>query len=286
MTAPHSLKGLSGASLQLVIYGNNTLVRKTSEFPNGNDRLRMQMEKQNSFIKLGGPISAPAILDFGINSLGCFYFEMELVSGLDGHRFLERCSPKELHCFTEALISHLATVKSLPMIAKSGQFPTLFHSSLNKIVEIHHKNVGLSNEDAGLLLKRLQIIKDLEITREGFCHGDFTLENMLIDGNGKLHFVDFLDSAFEHPVQDFVKLSQDLHGGWFRCKGRRLSSAVIAHIEHAIQPVIDRDFSYYSNEVRNVLQSLNFCRILPYTSSDIQKEFVLNQIKKFINHIQ
>ena len=284
MTSSPEFSGLSGANLGIMTRNGNSVVRKTSANLAGNDRLRLQMEKQISFINLCGPISAPRVLESGIDSTGKFYFDMEFVSGLDGHRFLERCSPRDLQSFSARLLAHLSSLKILPVIAPPGKQPSLFHSCLHKLVEIHHRDVSLGNELAGIILGKLSTIQALRIEKEGFCHGDFTLENMLIDGQGDVYFVDFLDSTFEHPVQDLVKLSQDIHGGWFRTKGRRLSSAVVAHIQKTIQPAVDRDFPFYS-DVRDTLLALNFCRILPYVSNDVQKEFVLNQIKKFIHYI-
>lgn len=282
MTSSPELSGLSGADLGIITRNGNSFVRKTSANLAGNNRLRLQMEKQISFIDLCGPISAPPILEYGIDSTGKFYFDMEFVSGLDGHRFLERCSPRDLQSFSERLLTHLSSLNILPVIGPHGKQPSLFHSCLHKLVEIHQGTVSLGDELAGIMLGKLSTIQTLCIEKEGFCHGDFTLENMLIDGQGNVYFVDFLDSTFEHPVQDLVKLSQDIHGGWFRAKGRRLSSAVVAHIQEIIQPAIDRDFPYYS-DVRDTLLALNFCRILPYVSNKIQEEFVLNQIKKFIH---
>ena len=280
MSNPPELLGLSGANLRIVSQAGGMVVRKTASSPAGNERLKRQEEKQRAFIALGGPITAPTILGSGMDAGGNYFFDMEFVSGLDGHRFLERCSPRDLRSFTDRLASHLASLNRLPSIGCASAHPSLFDACLHKLVEVHHRDVGLGNELAGSILAQLSMIQTLEITDTGFCHGDFTLENILIDAHGSIYFIDFLDSTFEHPIQDLVKLSQDLHGGWFRIQGKRLSSAVVAYMERMIEPAVADAFPYY-RRVRNTLQALNFCRILPYVTDEARKNFVLARIKQF-----
>lgn len=276
---PH-LQGLSGAGLSILPGSDGIVVRKTAASQCGNERLKRQEKKQREFIRLGGPVGAPAILDSGFDSLGHFYFDMEFIGGHDGHRFLERCSPDELRSFAAQLVEHIAILPDLPVIGSVSDHLSLFDACLHKLAEVVHRDVGLNDHLAGCILRGLKTVQRLGIREAGFCHGDFTLENILVDMHGKIHLVDFLDSTFEHPLQDLTKLSQDLHGGWFRARGRRLSSAVISFLEDKVQPVIDKAFPYYP-EVRNILQAVNYCRILPYVRNEDQKSFVLDTIKRF-----
>jgi aminoglycoside phosphotransferase (APT) family kinase protein len=280
MSNPPELTGLSGANLSIVSHAGGIVVRKTAASAHGNERLKKQAEKQSAFIALDGPITAPKILGSGSDTRGNYYFDMEFISGLDGHRFLERCSPRDLRAFADRLVSHLSTLSQLPCIGGPSAHASLFDACLHKLVEVHHRDVGLGNALAGSILAQLHGVRELGIVNAGFCHGDFTLENILIDARGNIYFVDFLDSNFEHPVQDLIKLSQDIHGGWFSIRGKRLSSAVIAYLERTIQPALNEAFPYY-RDVRNILQALNFCRILPYVSDQKQKNFVLQRIQQF-----
>lgn len=54
------------------------------------------MEKQQAFAALGAPIRTPEILDSNTDDEGRFYFDMDYVVGLDGHKFLEKCTPEDL----------------------------------------------------------------------------------------------------------------------------------------------------------------------------------------------
>ena len=280
MTAYPLLSGNSGATLRILPTKGQAIVRKSSPTEEGNSRLMRQMEKQLSFSALGTPIRTPEILQSGIDDGGRFYFDMEFVAGLDGHKFLERCSPADLRGFTRKLSEHLAIINQLPVIGKTSAYPTLFDACVYKLIEIHHRNVGLSNEHVGRILNSLEQVRRLEISAQAFCHGDFTLENIMINTRGELMFVDFLDSAFEHPLQDLVKLSQDIHGGWFRMKGRRISGAFIAYLDQMLGEAADQVFPEYEL-IRKVLQALNFARILPYVNSESERQFVIAQISKF-----
>ena len=280
MISPDDLKGHSGANLSIIPQRKQTIVRKAAHSVSGNARLLLQMEKQQSFNELKGPIKAPEIFDSGTDDEGRFYFDMEFIPGLDGHRFLEKCTPTELRSFTGKLSDHLLTIKDLPRICKPSSYHSLYEASVFKLIDIHLKKVGLSNDLVGSILDSLERIRNLKINTQSFCHGDFTLENIMVNTKGDLIFLDFLDSTFEHPFQDLAKLSQDIHGGWFRIKGRRISSAFIIYLDDMLAVTSKSIFPDY-NSIRNILLTLNFCRILPYVSSGSQKKFVIDQIHKF-----
>jgi len=48
----------------------------------------------------------------------------------------------------------------------------------------------------------------------GYCHGDFTLSNMLFLENGKIGLVDWHDPFMESPLQDIGKLFQEIELKW------------------------------------------------------------------------
>lgn len=276
------LSGLSGATLQIVSDRGHTIVRKTSSSEQGNPRLLRQMEKQQAFSRLDGPINTPEILDAGTTSEGIFYFDMKFVYGLDGHRFLEQCSPAEMQAFAAKLAEHLSRIDTHPCIGETSAYASLYDSCIYKLIEVHRQNVGLSDEIAGKILGCLERVRQMNIDAQGFCHGDFTLENMMIDSKGDLFFVDFLDSTFEHPIQDFIKLSQDIHGGWFQTRGRRISASYIAYLEKIMECAVEKAVPGYA-PARFILQSLNFCRILPYVKDEMQRKFVIDRITQFVN---
>lgn len=274
------LCGHSGAILRILSKCGHPIVRKSSPAIEGNARLIRQMEKQQAFAALGTPIQTPEILDSGTDAEGRFFFDMHFIAGLDGHRFLETCSPSEVRDFAEKLSQYLSTIMTLPDIGKNTIHHSLFESCVHKLIEVHHKHAGLGDELVGKILGGLISVRELNVADPAFCHGDFTLENIIIDTKGNLAFVDFLDSTFEHPIQDFIKLSQDIHGGWFRIQGRRISSSFIAYLETMLDRSARNTIEGYDS-VKNILLALNFCRILPYARSEAQKASLLQRIHQF-----
>lgn len=272
------LNGFSGACLEILSGRTSLRVRKHASSPAGSARLRRQMEKQMAFAGLGTSLRTPEILECGETD-GCFYFDMEYVPGLDGHRFLEKCNPADLRRFTTQITFFLEEAVALPTISQ-GSCANLFIASVEKLLEVHAKNVGLDHVLVGRLLLGLDQVKTLALDTPGFCHGDFTLENIIVDEHGCLWLVDFLDSTFEHPVQDYVKLSQDLLGGWFEMKNRIISPAIQCYLHENISAKISALNPAYSS-MESILLALNFCRILPYARSPREREFVLKRIQRF-----
>ncbi|MGC4016771.1 MAG: aminoglycoside phosphotransferase family protein [Luteolibacter sp.] len=272
------LNGFSGACLEILSGRTPLRVRKRASSPAGNARLRRQMEKQAAFAGLGASLRTPEILDCGETD-GCFHFDMEYVPGLDGHRFLEKCDPTDLRRFTGQISAFLEEAVALPAVSQ-GNCANLFTASVEKLLEVHVKNVGLDHALVGRLLLGLDQVRTLAPDTPGFCHGDFTLENIMVDEHGCLWLVDFLDSTFEHPVQDYVKLSQDLLGGWFEMKSRIISPAVQCYLHENISAKISTLNPAYSS-MEPILLALNFCRILPYARSQREREFILKRIQRF-----
>lgn len=273
------LAGHSGAELTLLTRHGRTIVRKCSTAASS-CRLKKQMEKQIEFASLKTPIRTPEILGSETTESGLFFFDMEYVPALDCHRFLEICGPAEFRRFEQSLSEHLASLPSLPPIASSSSFRSFFESCVFKLIEVHRRQVGLTDQAMGRIINALESVENLGINETGFCHGDFTLENILVDSRGSLVFVDFLDSAFEHPIQDFVKLSQDIHGGWFQIKGRRISAAFVNRLGNTLEKTSSTAITGYSF-ARNALLSLNFCRILPYARNRGERDQIVERIERF-----
>ena len=67
-----------------------------------------------------------------------------------------------------------------------------------------------------------------------FCHGDLTLENMVIDRDGRIWLIDLLDSPLEHHWQDVAKLHQDLTGGWYLRRVAPIARSALDFVSGAV----------------------------------------------------
>ena len=117
----------------------------------------------------------------------------------------------------------------------------------------------------------------------GVCHGDLTLSNILFTDSG-YHFIDFLDSFIETPIQDVVKLRQDTKYAWslmmYTGKYNDVHIKMIfEYIDNIIYKYIKKHdwYKYYS-----VLQYINILRIVPY----VKEEKVYDRLIEILNSIE
>lgn len=119
--------------------------------------------------------------------------------------------------------------------------------------------------------------------RTGICHGDLSLSNILITPDGRVKLIDFLDVFLESPIQDIVKIDQDIKYGisWFPEHPLRdpLSSR---DLRQGLG--FDRRFPHYK-QVYPIFQFMNLFRILPYADLKLQNyilSILLNEKEEFM----
>jgi aminoglycoside/choline kinase family phosphotransferase len=140
--------------------------------------------------------------------------------------------------------------------------------------------MALSDAVLGRLFVAVGRLRECTAQGAGFCHGDLTLENLMVDRDGRVWLVDFLDSPFEHPWQDYVKLQQDIEGGWYLRKGLRMGPAIMSYARQWLLEIIAEiapDYSKYAP----TLAAVNFSRILPYTRTPEERAFVIERVEHF-----
>jgi aminoglycoside phosphotransferase (APT) family kinase protein len=228
------LSGLSGAQVFLMTQdGRHWFVRKAARDPAASGRLRGQARRQAVFDReLDGILCAPRILNEGEVD-GRYYFDMEFVRGPDGTSYLRRASYAEVAEFARRLCDYLAIAAAKPPLPPA-QPGTLFDALYAKVCDVQRNTQLLSTENLArlfLALDRLRQLGDLPAT---LCHGDLTLQNMVVGHDGTIWVVDLLDSPFEHYWQDVAKLHQDLSGGWFLLEQPPVSQCVLDFISRRL----------------------------------------------------
>ena len=142
-----------------------------------------------------------------------------------------------------------------------------------KSAKIFNKKIAglkekLNNENQ--LSEAFNILESFDWTNvyKSACHGDLTLENILITKDKKLYLIDFLDSFYNSWQIDIAKLLQDLELKWaFRDKdilpvrAMRLEVARDALIEEVLKI---KDGKEKLKTIYHLLL-LNVIRIYPYT---------------------
>ena len=179
-----NLQGNSGCKIILI---DDCVIRKQSKNVEYNERLLRQIEKQKTY---NHPvIKTPKIYHTGIKN-DLVYFDMEYISGVNLAIYFQQHS---LKCCMDII----------------DMFSTHSDTNMDISNEIYNKSkqVNIPDEWLNLILDQSWIVKS------GYCHGDLTFENIIINNN-EVYLIDFLDSFVECPIVDESKLLQDAFCYW------------------------------------------------------------------------
>jgi aminoglycoside phosphotransferase len=272
------LPGLSGAKVYLVTYDKRRwFVRKAAKSPDGSDRLRQQIDKQRKFgAAVSGILKIPAILDEGEHD-GRYYADMEFIHGLDGVGFLRAAAYRDIIHFADRLCAYLEAAAGLsPVVAKEGG---LYDSLQKRIHLVQRKSDGARPDVFDRLSRCIEPLRGFDPPAT-LCHGDLTLQNLIIDDSGDVWALDLLDSPFEHYWLDVAKLHQDLSGDWYRLHQSRIGLGVVQYVGRRVMSAALRMDGAYGC-VHNALVACHFARILPYLTDGQEIDFVNERIGHF-----
>ncbi len=164
------------------------------------------------------------------------------------------------------------------------------------------KKIDYKNIDSSILLKKVDdiysnmqfkisisekvIINCINKTKNftipiGDCHGDFTLDNIIMGNDGKFYLIDFLATYLETPLQDFVKLKQDTIYGWCvrkLSKSDQTKASVFFDKIKAL-PILKKIEIEYTREVK-ILNLISLLRIAPYVRDKITENWLVYNLNK------
>ncbi len=281
------LGGHSGCKIEVVHDANETFVRKTSPGRDYNLRLRNQYLKQRS-LKFPA-VNVTSIYNSGYSD-GFFYFDMEFVNGSTLAKHLQTVAISEIGELIDKLTSHMVFDAPFDKSAKSifdNKVDSVMESIYRSLDEVLVENLNLKR----LLDESNQILRGYswDFVPNTLCHGDYTLENILITKNHELYVIDLLDSFYDSWQIDFAKLLQDVELGWsFRFESMSENLTIRAIIFR--QCLFNKLNHYpYSKEmmvsIYHVLL-LNILRIVPYTHDDVTMQHLIHNIEYLIEKIK
>jgi len=273
------LRGLSGARVLLMTKDKrHWFVRKIVKDPANNERLRRQIAKQRDFsTAVASIVRTPAIVQEG-EIEGRYYVDMEFIRGADGVTFLRHANRADLVGLADRLCEYLCLVATLP--AATANSGSLFEALYGKLCEVQSKTSLLDGPTLARMFTALDSVRRLEGPACTLCHGDLTLENLVIDNRLNIWMIDLLDAPFEHYWQDVAKLHQDLEGGWYQLSQPRIAKYVLEYMSSRVVATATALTPQYT-QIHAILLASTFVRILPYARTEREQQFVKQRVEHF-----
>lgn len=279
-----NLGGHSGCRIYLLETEDGSLfVRKTSRDPTYNGRLQAQCAKQRTF--KGCLLRAPAVLDEGINEQGLFYFDMEYIQGVTLAEYIKTMEIGKIHGLVQTLVETL-----VPRSAESNRDTDLTRSHFSaKLTDLSLSFKEYENPRLAAAMELL-FLHDWSAIPPSFCHGDLTLENIIVR-NDQLYLIDFLDSFYDSWVLDLGTLLQDVQAMWSYRNASSVSTNTVLRLlvfRDLLLDAVKRIDPKYVSEIYYALL-LKLVRIYPYTSDQSTLDFLdkkLTQVMECIKLIE
>lgn len=285
----YDLGGHSGCQIYLVEEDDGRVfVRKISKDKAYNNRLRAQSEKQASFS--GNPIKTPKVLNDGYTETGLYFFDMEYIQGVTLAEYIKTMEIGKIKGLVEILVNSLVPKTQTILSAEQKKsIVDIFSKKLSSLRKVLAGNNEVANKALDLL-----DIHDWSKLIPSQCHGDMTLENIIIK-NDQLYFIDFLDSFYDSWFMDIGTLLQDIQVMWsYRFQDEVSMNTVLRLIvfrDLLLDEIKKLDSSYVIEIYYSLLQKL--IRIYPYTKDELTYQFlnektaiVLNTIKRLEGQVE
>lgn len=268
-----NLGGHSGCKIFLCEKDNKYFVRKYSSSIKYNSRLEAQCEKQKNF--KSSIIKTPKVLGQGYEE-GIFFFDMEYLQGITLAKYITKVDVSEIQGIVDLLI------RNIDFQGGEDTDVSKFQKKTNDL------KLEIGDTKNGILNDALEYLSGVDWTPfyRGVCHGDLTLENIIIK-NGEIYFIDFLDSFYDSCLLDFGKLLQDVECMWSFRNGTidtniRLRLVIFKDILLEKLANVDKRIIDYAYKAL----LLDLVRIYPYAKENKTIEFLNSQVEKVLNKVR
>jgi hypothetical protein len=271
-----NIEGNSGCEIRVFNKAEQAFVRKKSAGPGYDQRLLAQAEKQKKFKKYLTSlenICVPDVVEVGDDS-----FVMSFFHGDDAITFLDNCSIQQL----DSLVGTLTRFIEYEVNTSSE---SLFDKDifLDKFLMVE-KKINHSELDFDKIRAYFESLPVKPIPA-GTCHGDLTFSNILFSKSDKICLIDFLDTFYETPLQDMVKIRQDTVYNWTKlmCSQNHDDTRygmVMSYLDSNLHTFF-KQYDFYDVYYKP-FQIMNHLRILPYAKNQIVKNHVTTKLKEMV----
>ena len=276
-----SLKGHSGCVLSILKKDDVLYVRKSSAGKEYNMRLKKQLLRQLAF--KSSTVKTPKIYEYGYKD-NLFYFDMEYISSVT---LAEYISFANVNRSFSNIIEFLKLLFDNLYLKDTEQNPKANTIFCKKIRDLKSKLIN-QNENFKLAFYVLENFDWSNIDKSP-CHGDLTLENILIDKNKQLYLIDFLDSFYYSWMIDIAKLLQDLDRNW-SYRNITLDRDTKTRIQYAKELLIDeiKKLPNGQEKLKSIyhILLLNIIRIYPYSKDKLTINYLDEKVKYLVKLIR
>ncbi|MCH5264461.1 MAG: hypothetical protein J1F02_01075 [Lachnospiraceae bacterium] len=270
------LSGHSGCYIYLHKGEDKYFVIKKAKDQEYNIRLKKQCEKQKNE-KIGSFLPAEVYRDY-YDERNLYTFEMEYVSGITLAEYMRNIHLSQIRDIADLFLNLIPET-----IEYDKSAPGIFINKVENLCEDIKEKEPVIQESIDLLLAF-----SWEHIVPSPCHGDLTLENMIVSQE-HIFLIDYLDSFYDSWMIDFAKILQDVELHWsyrFEEKmGNNLKIRLVSLKEIILQHITKRkEGKYLIRSIYHILL-LNLLRIVPYVKDDTTMDFVKENMKYLIEKI-
>lgn len=255
---------------------NKVFVRKISSSKEYNERLKVQCEKQNAFTS--SQINAPRVLNCGYTEDGLYYFDMEYIQGITLAEYMKSIRIGDVRKIVKTIVYEIIK-PSDPDLEKDR---SIFAEKIKSLkIKLQGKNSTI--DEALKLLSRHSWDR---FPKTG-CHGDLTLENIIIKDN-QLYLIDFLDSFYDSWILDISTLMQDVQTLWSYRNDKEVDINTILRLIVFRDILMDTVREISPDDYLEVYYALllKLIRIFPYTKDEHTYYFLIKKTRSIIDIIE
>lgn len=268
--------GHSGCQVILIEDNERIFVRKISKDTTYNERLKKQCDKQRNF--KNQYLKCPRILEEGYTQEGLFFFDMDYIQGETLAEYLQKVDMSKLKDIVENVTAQFYSTESLQDV----KVQQIFNDKIEQLKNDEKIKGSISAVEA---LNKLSN-HTWEQFHQSNCHGDFTLENILVK-NDELYLIDFLDSFYDSWLIDAGKLLQDVQTLWSYRHQKEMNPNLIVRLITFRDLLIQKVAGFDKNFVTEMYYALllHLIRIYPYTKSEETFSFLDRKVDSILRKI-
>ncbi len=287
------LEGYSGYEVTLLSdRRGNYFVKKKAKRLEQNPRLIAQYKKHVFFAsKKNASFSVPEVTGQGYER-GLFWYSYRFIEGVTLLHFVETEPLSRVRLALDKTLGVLEAYEKDPVHFESGvqHFPR----ALNKKISESYERIKDTNLPPNLLKKfKTQARRISYPTAPTLCHGDFTLDNIIVDRDLRLWLIDFVEIFYPHWWFDISKFFQDVDGGWYELtRGVRLQYNKLMYTrDYLLAGIHDIDKRY--KPAHSFFVALHLLRNIPFLKNsthfsaeeaEAKREAVVEKIHALLDH--